>query len=256
MPYRMIDLPKNTFPLEWKQPPEAWLYRERPSWKEYKKRDPENFHTDYIMLYDMQYVHPNDPLGFRCCTKCNLGFASTRWRDLHFNSYEHQCRRAEILGLPKPEDPLLCKACEYRAFSLRKMESHNKSYEHHKALAIEEGRPIPTDEKYCKICDKRFQSKQRLKRHLETALHKNNLAKQKDETIFHCKDCDQHCATKQTFQKHLLSTKHLLKTGEKVIEIFCKICDNQYKNRKQYLKHCRTPGHKKRAALEQKIKII
>ena len=256
MPYRSVDLPKHRFPLVWEQPPEDWLIGQRRLWKTYKERDAKQFHIDYIEFYDYEVANPDDPQGLRCCNICELAFDSPAWMLLHFRTYDHQCRKAAFLGEPKPDDPLFCKICEFRGISKRKMEYHEKSFEHIRALAIREGKPVPTNEKYCKVCDLTFMTTRGLENHMTTTKHRNNVAKLDGETAFYCKVCEKHCVTKQSLQKHLLSSKHLLKAGGKVIETACIICDRKYRNRNQYLKHCRTPAHMKKCKVVPKTLVV
>jgi hypothetical protein len=227
----------------------AWLNTHVKFWEARRERwSDEKWHTEVVELYDF-FLDPGNALGLRSCSVCQLGFDSPAWMRLHFESYSHQCKRAEIMGEPKPADPMYCKLCDFRAFSHRKMECHKKTYEHAKARALSEGKPVPTNDKYCKICDQHFCSAQVCSRHFRSEKHLNAVAKKNNTTIFKCIPCECEFSSKQSYKNHLKSNKHCIQNRtKKALATNCTICDRSYKNRRQYLKHCYTKSHKLKVA--------
>jgi hypothetical protein len=258
MPYTAADLPKHRFPLEWSEPSLEWLNKHVKFWQSKRERwSAEQWNSEVVELFDFCVTNSDNPLGLRSCRICKLSFDSTTWMQMHFETYEHQCQRAEFMGEPKPADPLLCLICDFRAFSHRKMECHKKTYEHVKQVAISEGKPPPTDDRYCKVCDQHLCSVQACRTHFKSNKHRNNVAKLHNETIFVCASCNnQQFASKQSYEIHLKSDKHCIQVGTKTVVTNCTVCDRSYKNRRQYLKHCYTKSHKQKVAAALRVLIV
>jgi uncharacterized C2H2 Zn-finger protein len=242
MPYTKKDLKDNQFPLKWEPPTTAWLDQSWSNWREGKTKNPVRW-LEEVKLYDYMQVNIESPQGLRCCDYCQLGFTSATWMLMHFNTYDHKVARAKAKGLPIPPDPLYCSVCEFRAMSHRRMESHLKTSWHLSLLAKKEGRPVPTDERYCVVCDRGFCSITACRNHMVTDTHLKVVAKKSAETFFRCEVCQNGFSTKQSLERHN-NSQHKTVVVKTQPQTSCSVCQKSYANRRQYLKHCRTPKHK------------
>ena len=249
-PYKEKYLVEHQKPLVWAEPPNAWLDKHDCYWKERIKT--EKHKQDYLNKYDYLVVNPDNPIGFRYCSICELVFDNTRWMDLHFKTFYHQCKRADKKGTTRPKDPLLCEVCNIRFTSKLKKRNHEAGYEHLRAVAIQQGQEPPPNPTHCTVCDQRFTTMSRYTKHLETTKHKKNVAKANQKKLFRCEKCDKTYTTLQSYNRHLGSDIH--KYGVQQLKTFCEICKKQFKNRRQYLKHTRESKTHKR--LSSSIKVV
>jgi len=117
-------------PLEYPKPTSFYLENYHPFYYQKLEHLDESKRQEYMeevsMLFDHHMCGGDDPLMFRSCFRCNLMFGSNADRRAHCKTYEHECVVAKHKGLPAPENPLHCKACDKTFKTIYGKEKHLK----------------------------------------------------------------------------------------------------------------------------------